>query len=204
MLDYACGDGLISKALKPLFSSAIGVDVSSSMLEKYRSAASSLGLKLHEMMCVRGDLITDDAGPTEPPLNKEELQNFDLVAISMALHHVQDPTSAMQRLAGRLKSGGKLLVIDWAPVDGSTTVQREYQAEVKRGGDKERIEEALRTHAARHTVGKPEGFTREEMEELFRSAGCGDVKWVLADRSSPVPVIQNTKRQVYWAIATKS
>ena len=203
MLDYACGSGLVSKALKPLFSSVVGVDVSSSMLDKYRATASALGLEPDEMIGVRGDLLSPEPQPTDPPLPEEDLRHFDLAAISLALHHMEDPVDAAKKLAARLKPGGKLLVIDWTPIDGSTAVQRDYQEQMRKNGDEERLDKALRSHAASHTVSKPNGFTKQDMTELFEQGGCKDIKWKLAEELSSVPIIENAKGQFYWASATK-
>lgn len=203
MLDYACGDGLITRALKPLFSSAIGIDLSASMLEKYRETASRLGVGPGEMMGVRGDLLVANAQPTDPALPDEVLSNFDLVAISMALHHVEDPDFAIERLAARLKTGGKLLVVDWAPLDGSTPAQREYQEEMRQNLEQGSLDNNAQPHASSHTISRPNGFTEQEMTQLLEIAGCKDVKWKLAEELSPIPVI-HTKAQLYWAIATKA
>ncbi|KAF6838976.1 methyltransferase type 11 [Colletotrichum musicola] len=203
MLDYACGDGLLSKALKPLYASVIGVDVSGAMLDKYRATTSSLGLSEEEMMGVRGDFITGASQATEPPLPEEALGNFDMVAMSMALHHVEDAPVTMRELASRLKVGGKILIVDWAPLDGSTAAQRDYQEELRKDNKEAIVKERLAVHAARHTVGKPEGFTEAEQRLLFEQASCRDFAWKLADTLSYVEPV-DAKGQLYWALATKA
>ncbi|KAF6811680.1 hypothetical protein CPLU01_15058 [Colletotrichum plurivorum] len=100
----------------------------------------------------------------------------------MALHHVEDPESAVKKLAARLKPGGKILVIDWTP---------------------ERIEGALKTHAASQTISKPKGFTEEETRNMFEDAGCKGMAWKLAEELSRIPVIDGLKSQLYFASATK-
>lgn len=202
MLDYACGDGLLSKALKPLYASIIGVDVSGAMLDKYRATAAGLGLSEREMMGVRGDFITGASQATEPPLPSEALGDFDMVAVSMALHHVEDAAAATRELVSRLKVGGKILIVDWAPLDGSTAAQREYQEELRKDDKEAVVKERLAVHAARHTVGKPEGFTEAEQRLLFEQAGCRDFAWKLADTLSYVEPV-DAKGQLYWAVATK-
>ncbi|UKZ55828.1 hypothetical protein TrVGV298_009652 [Trichoderma virens] len=186
MLDYACGDGIISKGLKQYFSSIVGVDVSGSMLDKYRKTAADLSCSTDEMVGVRGDLLSDNVQPTDPPLPEEVLRNFDLVVISMALHHFEDPERALQRLATRLKVGGVFMVVDWTPLDLSTPAQRQYEEELRESG------ESL----------EPDGFTEADMEGLFKQAGCGEVRWKLAEQLSPVPVA-GAKGQLFWARAQK-
>lgn len=90
MLDYAYGDGLPSRTLKPHFKTCIGVDVSVGMLAKYKATATRLGLGPEETIAVHGDLFAEPVAPTDPPLPEERLQNFDLVAICMALHYMED------------------------------------------------------------------------------------------------------------------
>lgn len=198
MLDYACGDGLISKCLRPLFDYTIGVDVSGNMLSRYRATAAQLGLGEDVMTGVRGDLLADDVKPTDPPLDADKLWNFDVVATSMALHHFEDPTLAVQRLAARLKAGGVLLIIDWCPLDGSTSAQLEYQQELSAAGRS--LDGIATKHAASHTVSKPEGFTKQEVVELFEKAGCKDTEWKLAEKLSPIPPI-DIKGQMFFARA---
>ncbi|KAK6814120.1 hypothetical protein RU639_009924 [Aspergillus parasiticus] len=64
-----------------------------------------------------GNLLAPIVQPTNPPLDDEELDSFDLVAICMALHHVEDIQIATQHLASRLRPGGVFSIIDWATRD---------------------------------------------------------------------------------------
>jgi 2-polyprenyl-3-methyl-5-hydroxy-6-metoxy-1,4-benzoquinol methylase len=50
------------------------------------------------MLAVQSDLLTPTVAPTEPLLS-EELTGFDLVAICMALHHVEDISLVTKQLA---------------------------------------------------------------------------------------------------------
>jgi ubiquinone/menaquinone biosynthesis C-methylase UbiE len=205
MLDYACGDGIITESLMPHFASVVGVDVSGGMLDKYRARVSRIGFGPDQIVSVRGDLLADDVQPTDPPLSDDQLWNFDLVAISMALHHFDKPQVSLQRLAARLKVGGTLLVIDYTPRDGSTRAQKEYEEELQQENKEDgSLNDSQNPDAiaARHTVTTPNGFTEQEMVSLFQNAGCTQFKWKLADRLTPIPVA-NTKAQLFWARATK-
>jgi SAM-dependent methyltransferase len=203
MLDYACGSGVVSKALKQHFSTVIGVDISGSMLDKYRKVATDLGLAPGEMVGVLGDLLSDDVQPTVPPLPEDALYDFDLVVVSLALHHFSDPALALQRLAARLKAGGVLLIITSTPLDGSTPAQREYEEELRARGDSfEDVAKRSGMHGGSHTVNRPNGFTRQEMADMFRQAGCTNVREKLAERLSSIPVI-NAKAQLFWIRASK-
>jgi len=207
MLDYACGDGVVSRALQPRFATIIGVDVSDSMLAKFRQTAAALNLPPDAMVGVRGDLLgnddDDDTPTTDPPLPAAALRDFDLVVTSMALHHFADPPRALRRLAARLRPGGALLVVDWAPLDGGTAAQRAYAEELGgRGETFATLAERAKVHAAAHTISKP-NFSEREMAELFGQAGCRDARWRIADELSPIPPV-DVKSQLFWAGALKS
>jgi ubiquinone/menaquinone biosynthesis C-methylase UbiE len=229
MLDYACGDGLPSRTLKPHFKTCIGVDVSAGMLAKYNATATRLGLGPEEMIAVRGNLFSEPVEPTDPPLPAELLQNFDLAAICMALHHMEDIQLAISKLAERLRPGGTLLVIDWAQITGSTAAQKQFMEDVETGkiatkGLEQNVdahghhhhhqnhqtkqhqyvdpEKPWKPHPASHTI-THDSFTEDQMAELFRNAGCTQVRWKLADRLSDVPGARTGKMQLFWARATK-
>jgi ubiquinone/menaquinone biosynthesis C-methylase UbiE len=227
MLDYACGDGLPSRSLKPHFKTCIGVDVSAGMLAKYVATATRLGLGPEEMIAVRGDLFAEPVQLTDPPLPEERLQNFDLAAICMALHHMEDIQLAISKLAGRLRPGGTLLVIDWAQINGDTAAQMEFMENVKtgklptKGVQQDRKEhghhhhdhqtekhqyfdpeEPSKPHPASHTI-THDSFTEKQISELFHNAGCTDARWKLADKLSDVPGARTGKMQLFWARATK-
>ncbi|KAH8901140.1 S-adenosyl-L-methionine-dependent methyltransferase [Thozetella sp. PMI_491] len=205
MLDYAGGDGLISKTLKPHFASVIGVDVSTSMLDKYKATIAQLGAGPDEMMAVRGDLLADVVQATEPPLPEEKLRDFDLIVVSMALHHFENPGLALQRLATRLAVGGTLLIIDFTPIDGSTPSQVRYEEEQRALSQesKDAAQHSFSSHEASHTVSKPGGFSKQEMHDLFGGAGCGDFRWKLAEELCTMPMA-NVKTQLFFARASKS
>lgn len=204
MLDYAAGHGLVTEALVHHFATAIGIDVSEAMVGQYRATAARLGLGEERMKGVRGDLLPEQPSPTEPPLEKHELWGFDLVACSMALHHIDDPQLAVLRLVGRLREGGRILITSWTPVDGSTRAQREYQDELDSMSQEERdaAEELQRSHQSRHTISRPDGFTQQELRDWLGAAGCEDVKWWIADELSPIPVVKK-KAQLFCVVATK-
>ena len=228
MLDYACGDGLPSCTLKTHLKTCIGVDVSAGMLAKYNETAARLGLGPEEMIAVRGDLFADPVEPTDPPLPEERLRDFDLVAICMALHHMEDIQLAISKLVQRLRPGGTLLVIDWARIDGATPAQKEFMEDVKTGkiptkGIQENghghghhhnhndqtkqhqhvdPKEPWKPHPASHTI-THDSFTQDTIFELFSNAGCTEARWKLADKLSDVPGARTGKMQLFWARATK-
>ena len=57
--------------------------------------------------------VEADLGDPKPILDNPEWFEFDVAVISMALHHVADPTEMLRRLQERLKKGGALVVVEW-------------------------------------------------------------------------------------------
>lgn len=107
LLDYACGTGLISRALGPHVDSIQALDLSANMVARYKDLAASSSLASVQHATVRvGNILTDE-------LANEEMHGFSIAAICAALHHVESPELAISRLAGRLSPGGVLLVIDF-------------------------------------------------------------------------------------------
>jgi SAM-dependent methyltransferase len=228
MLDYACGDGLPSRSLKTRFKTCIGVDISAGMLAAYNDTAARLGLGPEEMLGVRGDLLSEPVEQTEPPLAEDRLWDFDLVAICMALHHMEDVQRAISKLTERLRPGGTLLVVDWAQIDGATAAQRVFMEGVGSGrivtkgvqegghghghghhqghdADQHQYvdpEQPWKPHPASHTI-THDSFTEDTISGLFHNAGCTEVRWKLADKLSDVPGARTGKMQLFWARATK-
>ena len=107
LLDYACGTGLVSRALGHCVDSIQALDLSANMVARYKDLAASSSLASVKKATVRvGNILTDE-------LANEELQRFSIAAICAALHHFENPGLAISRLAGRLRAGGILLVIDF-------------------------------------------------------------------------------------------
>lgn len=167
------------------------------MLAKYRATAEDLGLPESRMMAVQGNLLAHTVEATNPPLSQEQLGSFDLVAICMALHHVDDIELAIKRLAERLRPGGVLLVIDWATRDSSAQGGGSASPPSESGKHHEH-----KPHPASHTI-THDSFTREQIVELFEESGCGDSSFVLADRLSEVPGARTGKMQLFFARASK-
>ncbi|KAE8363491.1 hypothetical protein BDV27DRAFT_129814 [Aspergillus caelatus] len=154
------------------------------MLDKYRATAASLGLPESRMMAVQGNLLTPRVQPTIPSLDDEELNGFDLVAICMALHHVEAIQLATQRLASRLRPGGVFLIIDWATRDSSAVSEHVS------------LDAVNPEHFAACTISH-DSFTQEQIVSLLDQAGCGDARFVLADRLSDVPGARSGKMQLF-------
>lgn len=106
-LEYGCGTGLLSFALREHFKHITLADSSSAMLavldEKIRSGA------IANMTALRLDLAID-------PLPN---QRFDLIDSLMTLHHIEDTDGLLRALYALLKSPGYLCLADLDREDGS-------------------------------------------------------------------------------------
>ncbi|KLJ11786.1 hypothetical protein EMPG_13074 [Blastomyces silverae] len=132
MLDYACGDGFLTKLQEtaakltipkvyhPFFTKCVGIDLAAGMVKQYNDAAIELHLSPEKMYAVKGDLSAPVSAqePSKPEdataadLSGDEFFNFDFAGVALALHHMENPEAAIVKMAERLKSGGVILAID--------------------------------------------------------------------------------------------
>ncbi|TGO44571.1 hypothetical protein BOTNAR_0792g00010 [Botryotinia narcissicola] len=161
LLDYACGTGLITRALLPTITRAIGIDLSSSMVSHYNARASNQGLSPSEMFAHQGNLLSSE--PT-PELENEDLYQFDIAFVGLGFHHFLDPSLAARKIGERLKKGGILAVIDFESHDGYGNPH----------GHGHQHHEELNEQAqqAKETV-THHGFSEEEIKKIFKDAGVG-------------------------------
>ena len=107
LLDYACGTGLVSRALGPYVGRIRALDLSANMVTRYKELSALSTIPSVKAATARtGNLLVDE-------LEGLDLQGFSIAAICAALHHVADPASLITKLAGRLRAGGVLAVIDF-------------------------------------------------------------------------------------------
>ena len=98
--DLGSGEGLLSELLARRCKKVIAVDNSEKIVAFGAAKAKKNGLKNLEFRL--GDL-------SEPPI---EAQSVDLVILSHALHHAEDPGKALASAQRILKSGGQVLILD--------------------------------------------------------------------------------------------
>ncbi|KAL2069065.1 hypothetical protein VTL71DRAFT_15403 [Oculimacula yallundae] len=152
LLDYACGTGLVSRALAPYITQSVGIDLTEGMVKEYNTAARNQGIPETEMVAVQGNLI-DVNDPSPANLAGKEFYDFDIAAVGLGFHHFDDPALATKRLAERLKKGGALFIVDFLP----------HQHFPKDGED---------GHKAAKTVTHM-GFSQEDIKKMFEDAGVG-------------------------------
>ncbi|KAI7765861.1 hypothetical protein LZL87_000974 [Fusarium oxysporum] len=103
LLDYACGDGVASRALAPFMSTVRGMDIASGMVEQYNKMALKAGYTSIKMRAIQGDLIDPELTPS-PEINTPGFFDFDV-------------------LSKRLRPGGILLIIDWVASSAGSSAQ---------------------------------------------------------------------------------
>lgn len=102
-LDLGTGTGRVLELLANQAGLAIGLDASIDMLNVARSNIDAAGLRTAQVR--QGDIYT-----------LPYPEGFaDLVTIHQVLHFLDDPGRAVREAARVLKSGGRLLIVDFAP-----------------------------------------------------------------------------------------
>ena len=149
LLDYACGTGLVTQALRPYISQALGIDISSAMVERYNTVfessthpsststgtattatASTVPTATFSAHAILGDLLSDPPPPsseqnqgTDPSPSAETTlstsSTFDIVAVGLGFHHFASPADALKRLARRTRKGGTVVIVDFAPFEAA-------------------------------------------------------------------------------------
>ncbi|QGI78663.1 hypothetical protein CEK25_005392 [Fusarium fujikuroi] len=180
MLDYACGNGVASRALAPYVSVVRGIDISSKMVEQYNMLAEAAGFSSDKMRAIHGDLMDPEASPS-PELDTPEFNDFDLIVMCMALHHVQDYTAMIQKLSEKLRSGGVLLIIDLVASSESGCPEAPLSKEL-----------------SNHTMSKM-GFTEVEVKTAFEKAGLEGWSWRWCSERSQVPEEIGGEQQGFFA-----
>jgi ubiquinone/menaquinone biosynthesis C-methylase UbiE/DNA-binding transcriptional ArsR family regulator len=98
--DLGAGEGLLSELLARRCKKVIAVDNSAKIVEFGAKKAKKNGLKNLEFR--QGDL-------QNPPIDADSV---DLVILSQALHHAEEPAKALKAAHRLLKVGGQILVLD--------------------------------------------------------------------------------------------
>jgi ubiquinone/menaquinone biosynthesis C-methylase UbiE/biotin operon repressor len=98
--DLGIGDGLLTLMLAEIAERVTAVDISARMLDQLRQRARAKGFE---------NIVTVEADIEELPL---EDRSHDVVVLSQALHHANEPARALREARRVLVRGGRVLVID--------------------------------------------------------------------------------------------
>lgn len=126
------------------------------MVDLYNAEAQKAGLTPERMHAAEGDLVH---GSSDAVFQ----DRYDLVVMSLALHHVDDPEDVISKLAACLRPGGVLVILDWvkeAKFDGLATFKH---------------------------ITSTSGFEEEEVQEWYEAAGLEGYKWKLFGEESEMP-----------------
>ncbi|RFU82188.1 methyltransferase type 11 [Trichoderma arundinaceum] len=165
LLDYACGYGLVSSSLLGQFDIIRGIDISESSVASYNEMARQTGVPIEQMFAIQGTIPPPS---TNTVLATDEFFDFDLIAISMALHHIDDPVGVLSGLYERLRSGGVLVVVDLAP----ETYPQQHASHNSNYHLQSHENEPSNSHTrSQHTIAKHGGFGPEEIQILLSKAG---------------------------------
>lgn len=105
-LEYGCGTGLLSFALRDDFAHITLADTSQGMLNVLAAKIANAGIRT--MTPLRLDLTTDPL-PDSP---------FDVIYSLMVLHHIPDTDHLLRRFYALLRPGGWLAIADLDAEDG--------------------------------------------------------------------------------------
>jgi len=145
-LEYGCGTGLLSFALRDDVGHFTLADRSEGMLEVLRKKIDDAGAT--NMVPVSLDLIED-------PL---PVERYDFICTMMTFHHIEDTNAILRAMSNLLESPGYLCVADLDAEDGS------FHGEGFHGHNGfDRDELANKAKAA--------GFQRVEFSTVFRTKG---------------------------------
>jgi ubiquinone/menaquinone biosynthesis C-methylase UbiE/DNA-binding transcriptional ArsR family regulator len=145
LLDIGTGTGRMLDLLGERASRAVGLDNSREMLAVARGKIATRGAG--HIQVRHGDLFDLPA----------DLGHFDTVLLHQVLHYFDDTQAALQAVTGVLNTGGRLLVVDFAPHDKE--VLREQHAHRRLGfADAQMISAftaaGLHTKEVRHLSGR--------------------------------------------------
>jgi len=121
VVDMGTGEGPLLDMLAPLFGKVLAVDREPAQLERARLRATQRGYDNIELL--QGDLDAAAVGN-----RVRELGLADAVFASRMLHHAPRPAQAVAQLAGLVREGGAVIILDYLTHDDER--MREEQADL--------------------------------------------------------------------------
>ncbi|KAI0107212.1 S-adenosyl-L-methionine-dependent methyltransferase [Nemania sp. FL0031] len=203
LLDYACGFGVVSTTLFAHADVIRGIDVSDHMVDAYNRLAGQLGAYPQRMSAVQGNVLDDEHdGGSSAAMNGPEFSDVDVVFMTMALHHIQDPVALLSKLVQRLRPGGVLILVDWlAASNPGSSVGGASVGAIPPGFSSHLHATHSHSHGHGHGHGHADvhaqahptitrgSFSEQELQDMFQTAGCDESSFALRPyaESSLVP-----------------
>ncbi len=138
LLDYGTGTGIIALEFYPSVKKIVAVDSSKDVLAFLRKKLNAESITTIEPLewSIGNDL--------------QKLPRFDIIIVSLTLHHVVDTAQAAEVFYSLMNPGGIIAVADLDPDNGES-------------------------HGPEMTV--QNGFVRENMREIFKKAGFTNIEF---------------------------
>ncbi|CAF3965632.1 unnamed protein product [Adineta steineri] len=146
VLDFACGPGLVAFELLPHTKRIVGADLAQGMVDVFNQSVEQQGIASDKLHCVHTDALKGDQSDLNGLL-------FDVIICIQAYHHFKDPTDITRALSQRLKSKGRLMIIDF--IDDNET---------------NKVFQQLQHEAHSDIVAHRHGFSSEQMINMFKAA----------------------------------
>jgi ubiquinone/menaquinone biosynthesis C-methylase UbiE len=102
VIDLCCGDGWFTAAIAKVARHVIAIDIDRNILDVARSHLCEAGVSNCEV--VEGDVYELATLASQP---------VDFVFMANAFHGVPDPLRLSQAVRGRLKPGGRFVIVNW-------------------------------------------------------------------------------------------
>ena len=127
ILDYGCGTGLVAFSLSNVTNEVIGMDNSAGMVEQFNKKA--LELNFSNIKAIKHNIENEDLPQNE----------FDLITISMSLHHIKDTNMFIKKARSALKDSGYLCINDLVSEDGTFHSEHKNDGVEHFGYDKDEL-----------------------------------------------------------------
>ncbi|KAK4987545.1 hypothetical protein LTR50_004578 [Elasticomyces elasticus] len=225
LLDYACGTGLVSRALGTHVTTIRGIDISPNMVNAFNARARAAALPESRIHAVQGDLFAPSS-PT-PAISDAAFRDFDVAVVCLGFHHFEDPELAVARLVERLRPGGVVLIVDFVagggghrhghqhghghdhPDDHSTgtaaasAAEADTEQQPRREHQHEQQQQSGDPfQAMRHTI-KHDGFDEQTMRALFDAAGLEEFAYDVLAEPIEMKLRETVRRKVFFAKGRK-
>lgn len=132
ILDYGCGTGLVAFALSNETNEVVGMDNSKGMVEEFNKKVSQLNFS--NIKSIKHNINEENL-----PINE-----FDLITISMTLHHIEDTKMFINKAYESLKNSGFLCINDLDKEDGTFHKKHNNDGVFHFGFEKENLIEQLK------------------------------------------------------------